>query len=92
MKKTLTYLAAAVALFLAACIPLAASAAKGEHGRAGWNDRHAYYGRGYKQVSRYGWGWDSAIGFYVGPIYGRHGKAFFRCFAPGYRWYPCPHY
>ena len=35
MKKTLTYLAAAVALFLAACIPLAASAAKGEHGHAG---------------------------------------------------------
>jgi hypothetical protein len=39
-----------------------------------------------------GWGWDSRSGWYAGPIFGRAGHGYFRCFDPGYGWHRCPHY
>jgi hypothetical protein len=41
----------------------------------------------------YGWGWDpTSVGYYEGPIWGRHGKAYFRCFDPLYGWHSCDRY
>ena len=44
------------------------------------------------QLTRaYGWGCDNRIRLcYVGPIWGRSGKGYFRCFTPGDGWRPCP--
>jgi hypothetical protein len=39
-----------------------------------------------------GWGWDSRSGWYAGPIFGRSGHGYFRCYDPGFGWHPCPHY
>jgi hypothetical protein len=38
----------------------------------------------------HGWGWDPSVGFYEGPLWGRKGKGYFRCFDPGYGWHSCP--
>jgi len=41
----------------------------------------------------YGWGWDpTSVGYYVGPIWGRHRKGYFRCFDPIYGWHSCDRY
>jgi hypothetical protein len=41
----------------------------------------------------HGWGWDpTSVGYYVGPIWGRHGKGYFRCFDPVYGWHSCERY
>jgi hypothetical protein len=41
----------------------------------------------------HGWGWDpTSVGYYEGPIWGRHGKGYFRCFDPVYGWHSCDRY
>src|SRR5262245_26827262 len=41
----------------------------------------------------HGWGWDpTSVGYYEGPIWGRHGKGYFRCFDPVYGWHSCARY
>jgi hypothetical protein len=42
--------------------------------------------------ARSGWGWDSRSGWYAGPIFGRSGHGYFRCYDPGFGWHRCPHY
>jgi hypothetical protein len=42
-------------------------------------------------AAKYGWGCDGRIRVcYVGPIWARSGKGYFRCFAPGVGWQRCP--
>jgi uncharacterized membrane protein len=41
----------------------------------------------------HGWGWDpTSVGYYEGPIWGRHGNGYFRCFDPVYGWHSCDRY
>jgi len=41
----------------------------------------------------HGWGWDpTSVGYYEGPIWGRNGKGYFRCFDPVYGWHSCDRY
>ena len=42
-------------------------------------------------AAEYGWGCDRRIGMcYVGPIWARSGRGYFRCFAPNVGWVRCP--
>ena len=42
-------------------------------------------------AAEYGWGCDRRIRIcYVGPIWARSGRGYFRCFAPGVGWQRCP--
>jgi hypothetical protein len=49
--------------------------------------------RGWKAERDFGqgWGWDPSVGYYEGPLWGRKGKGYFRCFDPGYGWHSCPY-
>jgi hypothetical protein len=41
------------------------------------------------RVYKYGGGWDSRLGYYVGPIFKGRDKGYFRCWVPGYGWRRC---
>jgi hypothetical protein len=95
MKRTITYLAAAGVLALAAFFPVAASAdGHGHHHGHGhghhWDDDDWNDGGGASWVGHQGWGgYGPSYGAYVAPSYGYYANPY-QCFAPGYGWYPCP--
>jgi hypothetical protein len=96
MKRTLTYLAAAGALVLAACFPVVASAGH-HHGHGhghghGWDDDDWNdHGPRWVYGRRWGGGPYPSYGVSVGPSYGYYADPN-QCYAPGYGWYPCPYY
>ena len=55
-------------------------------------DHNSHIGRGWmaERDFGHGWGWDASVGFYEGPVWGRKGNGYFRCFDPDYSWQPCP--
>jgi hypothetical protein len=79
----------AVASALSLCGSLVTKAtANGNH-----HMRHAHAYGHIKRDYGVGWGWDSAYGYYQGPIFGKKGDTgYFHCFEPGYGWHSCPNY
>jgi len=77
--------AAVTALVLCGSLATGAIANGNHHMRCPYT-----YGRGWNYGI--GWGWDSIYGYYQGPIFGKNGLGYFRCFEPGYGCHPCPNY
>ena len=74
---------AGLALVLAAvltCGSLTDALANGQH--HAYNSHHLPSWHAERDFG-HGWGWDpTSVGYYEGPIWGRHGKGYFRCFDP----------
>jgi len=88
-----------ISLFVGLAVAVAATLICGSLTGAlanGKNHRHISHDLPSSHAERdfgHGWGWDpTSVGYYVGPIWGRHGKGYFRCFDPVYGWHSCERY
>src|ERR1051325_43245 len=83
-------LAVAVVASLTCGLPTDAVANGKHHGHTSHHDTHHLPSWHAERDFGHGWGWDpTSVGYYVGPIWGRHGKGYFRCFDPVYGWHSC---